>query len=79
MMDFAYNQKTASHAPAFVILTTITGRSGFERDGSFSTSKGTHWQSFDAALPLRRSALLRTHTVSARSSWAFSRRARCAR
>ena len=43
MMDFAYNQKTASHAPALVILTTITGRSGFERDGSFSTSKGTHW------------------------------------
>ena len=38
MMDFAYNQKTASHAPALVILTTITGRSGFERDGSFSTS-----------------------------------------
>lgn len=29
MMDFAYNQKTASHAPALVILTTITGRSGF--------------------------------------------------
>ena len=50
MMDFAYNQKTASHAPALVILTTITGRSGFERDGSFSTSKGTHWQSFDAGL-----------------------------
>ncbi len=46
MMDFAYNQKTASHAPALVILTTITGRSGYERDGSFSTSKGTHWQSF---------------------------------
>ena len=50
MMDFAYNQKTASHAPALVILTTITGRSGFERDGSFSTSKGTHWQSFDAGI-----------------------------
>ena len=50
MMDFAYNQKPASHAPALVILTTITGRSGFERDGSFSTSKGTHWQSFDAGI-----------------------------
>ena len=50
MMDFVYNQKTASHAPALVILTTITGRSGFERDGSFSTSKGTHWQSFDAGI-----------------------------
>ncbi|MFQ9125595.1 MAG: nitroreductase family protein [Butyricicoccaceae bacterium] len=50
MMDFAYNQKTASHAPALVILTTITGRSGFERDGSFSTSRAPHWQSFDAGI-----------------------------
>ena len=78
MMDFAYNQKTASHAPALVILTTITGRSGFERDGSFSTSKGTGSRS-TPVLPLRRSALRRTHMVSARSLWAFSRRARFAR
>ena len=28
----------------------ITGRSGYERDGSFSTSQGTHWQSFDAGV-----------------------------
>lgn len=50
MMDFAFNQKTASHVPALVVVTAITGRSGYERDGSFSTSKGTHWQSFDAGV-----------------------------
>ena len=50
MMDFAFNQKTTLHAPALVVLTTITGRSGYERDGSFSTSQGTHWQSFDAGV-----------------------------
>ena len=43
MMDFA-------GAPALVVLTMITGRSGYERDGSFSTSQGTHWQSFDAGV-----------------------------
>lgn len=50
MMDFAYNQKTATGAPAMVVMTMITGRSGFERDGSLSTSQGTHWQSFDAGI-----------------------------
>ena len=50
MMDFAFNQKTTSGAPALVVLTMITGRSGYERDGSFSTSQGTHWQSFDAGV-----------------------------
>ena len=50
MMDFAFNQKTASNAPALVVLTMRTERSGYERDGSFSTSQGTHWQSFDAGI-----------------------------
>ena len=50
MMDFAFNQKNTSGAPALVVLTMITGRSGYERDGSFSTSQGTHWQSFDAGV-----------------------------
>ena len=50
MLGFAYNQKTTHGAPALVVLTMIKGRSGYERDGSFSTSKGTHWQSFDAGV-----------------------------
>lgn len=50
MLGFAFNQKTASQAPALVLVTMVTGRSGFERDGSFSTTQGTHWQSFDAGI-----------------------------
>lgn len=50
MMDFEYNKKTALRAPVLVLVTTVSPRSGFERDGSFSTSKGTHWESFDAGI-----------------------------
>lgn len=48
VMGFELNQKTIQSAPVLVLITTVEGRSGFERDGSYSTSKGTHWQSFDA-------------------------------
>ncbi|MDD3403337.1 MAG: nitroreductase family protein [Hespellia sp.] len=50
VMDFAWNQKTIYGAPVLVVVTTVNQRSGYERDGSFSTSKGTHWQSFDAGI-----------------------------
>ncbi|MBR2189454.1 MAG: nitroreductase family protein [Eubacterium sp.] len=45
---FAWNTKIISGAPVLVVLTSVLGRSGYEKDGSFSTSQGTHWQSFDA-------------------------------
>ena len=57
MMDFAYNQKTASHAPALVILTTITGRSGFERDGSYTTDREDGWQMYDCGIGAQTLAL----------------------
>ena len=50
MMGFEYNIGTASGAPAMVVVTTINNHSGYERDGSATTSKGTHWQSFDAGI-----------------------------
>lgn len=34
-------------APLLVATTVIAGRSGYERDGSFSTIRGDAWQSFD--------------------------------
>ena len=37
-------------APMVIAVTAITGRCGFERDGSFSTPKGTGWQMFDAGV-----------------------------
>ncbi len=47
---FVWNQKTMKGAPAVVVLSTIDGISGYEKDGSPSTSKGEHWQSFDAGI-----------------------------
>ena len=49
-MGFAGNAHNINGASALIVLTTIDKRSGFERDSSFSTSKGTHWQSFDAGI-----------------------------
>lgn len=48
VLGSANNQNIISGAPLLMVLTTVDKRSGYERDGSFSTSKGTHWQSFDA-------------------------------
>lgn len=48
MLGFEMNSRTAIQAPVLIVVSTIEKRSGYERDGSFSTSKGTHWQSFDA-------------------------------
>ena len=33
-----------------IAVTIIKGRSGFERDGSFSTHRGEGWQMFDAGV-----------------------------
>lgn len=37
-------------APMVIAVTVVTGRSGFERDGSFSTGKGDSWQMYDAGV-----------------------------
>lgn len=48
--DFQHNADIISSAPVLMVVATVNGRSGYERDGSFTTSKGTHWQSFDAGI-----------------------------
>ena len=50
MMDFQLNRDNVSSAPMLIVVTTVTGRSGYERDGSFTTSLGAHWESFDAGI-----------------------------
>ena len=47
---FEFNIKTIAKAPAVVLLTVVEGRSGFEKDGSFSTPKEDRWQTFDAGI-----------------------------
>ena len=47
---FPPNGAIIENAPMLIVLTYIKGRSGFERDGSFTTAKGASWQIFDAGI-----------------------------
>lgn len=50
MAGFTFNINTIANASAVVLLTSVSGRSGYEKDGSFSTSKGNGWEMFDAGI-----------------------------
>ncbi len=50
LLDFEYNAKTVSQCNNLVIVSQINGRCGYERDGSYSTSKGSGWEMFDAGI-----------------------------
>jgi nitroreductase len=45
-----FNQKTILNTPMLLALSIIKKRSGYERDGSFSTSKGSGWEMFDCGI-----------------------------
>lgn len=47
---FTWNTNIINAAPALIVVITKDKRSGYEKDGSESTSKGSHWQSFDAGI-----------------------------
>lgn len=44
------NGTIMEQAPMVIAVTVVTGRSGYERDGSFSTPKGNGWQMYDAGV-----------------------------
>lgn len=48
--NFPWNTENIHEAPALMVLCVIKGLSGYEEDGTPSTTKGTHWQSFDAGM-----------------------------
>ena len=50
VMGFALNEKTVSRANQLMIVTQKNGICGYEKDGSFSTSKGAGWEMFDAGI-----------------------------
>ena len=50
VLGFTYNTKTMMNAPQLVVQTYVTGRSGFEKDGSYTTSKEDRWESYDAGI-----------------------------
>lgn len=44
------NGEIIAQAPMLIVVTYMKGRSGFERDGSYSTAKEGSWQMFDAGV-----------------------------
>lgn len=50
VLGFSYNTGTINKAAALVVVTIVHGRSGYEKDGSFTTSKEDRWEVFDAGI-----------------------------
>lgn len=46
----SFNSDVIKQAPMLLAVTYLNGRSGFERNGSYSTSKGDRWEMFDAGI-----------------------------
>lgn len=47
---FVYNGNTMSAAPMLIAVTVLKNRCGYERDGSYTTSRKDTWQMFDAGI-----------------------------
>ena len=47
---FPNNGSIIKNAPMLIAVTVIKGRSGYERDGSFTTDRGDGWQMYDAGV-----------------------------
>ena len=52
-----YNSNIIRQIPMLVAVTFIKSRSGFERDGSYSTKKGDRWQMFDVGVACQHSKI----------------------
>ena len=50
VMGFDWNTGIILSAPVLVVLASVSGRSGYEKDGSYSTSKKDKWEMFDAGI-----------------------------
>ncbi|MBQ8923709.1 MAG: nitroreductase family protein [Lachnospiraceae bacterium] len=49
-LGFEHNNGIISKCASLVVITQINGRCGYEKDGSFTTSKGAGWEMFDAGI-----------------------------
>lgn len=50
VLSFAYNTKTIHRCAALAVQSVVTGLSGYEPDGSYSTSKKDGWEMYDAGI-----------------------------
>lgn len=49
-LGFEHNRSIIKNAPAIIVVTMESLISGYEKDGSFTTSKGDRWEMFDAGI-----------------------------
>ena len=47
---FAKNRDNIMSAAGLMVVTTVHGIAGFNEDGSYTSDKGDHWESFDAGI-----------------------------
>lgn len=52
-LNFEYNKKILKRAPHLVIVTVELGKSGFNEDGSYTTTKEDRWENFDAGIAVQ--------------------------
>lgn len=50
VMDFSHNAKILTGANQIMLVVQKNGICGYEKDGSFTTSKGDRWEMFDAGI-----------------------------
>lgn len=50
VLGFEYNAKTLNRCVALLVVTMVKNRSGYEKDGSYTTSKEDRWEMFDAGI-----------------------------
>ncbi|MDY5578170.1 MAG: nitroreductase family protein [Lachnospiraceae bacterium] len=50
VMNFEKNKETILGCSALVVVTSVSKRCGYERDGSFTTKKQDKWEMFDAGV-----------------------------
>ena len=49
-MNFIHNKDIISACPVLIVVVTKTGICGYEKDGSYTTSKKDKWEMFDAGI-----------------------------
>lgn len=50
VLSFDFNAKTIVRSNALVIISVVKDTSGYDKDGSFSTSQQDRWEMFDAGI-----------------------------
>lgn len=53
LMGYSRNMENTRSAAALIAVITTNGIAGYQEDGTPSTSKGSHWESFDAGIAVQ--------------------------